>query len=161
MNKLGCSLVQFNEPYLLVNDIEYWETIYEAYKLALSNFKGKKMVNTYFGNAEPYIEKLSSLPVDIIGIDLYETSLEVLKNIAAYKEVALGIIDVRNSHVESVESIVETVQNVLKTLNGNNIHLCTNGDLEFVPESIARQKINVLCSAQRCVDSREVKICDL
>jgi 5-methyltetrahydropteroyltriglutamate--homocysteine methyltransferase len=103
-----------------------------------------------FSDAGPMLEELAGAPVQAIGIDFYATSLNALPEDYP-REVIAGVIDVRSSALESPEEIGRFVEE-LAARNPAGISLSPNGDLQFVPEPIAREKIGRLGRSQTVLE---------
>jgi 5-methyltetrahydropteroyltriglutamate--homocysteine methyltransferase len=99
-----------------------------------------------FGDASPVLEQLSEAPVSAVGVDFYLTPLDALPQDYP-KEIMAGVIDARSSRVEDPAQIGQFVEQLLQR-NSAGVSLTQNGDLQFVSEPIARQKIAVLGGAR-------------
>jgi 5-methyltetrahydropteroyltriglutamate--homocysteine methyltransferase len=99
-----------------------------------------------FGDAAPVLGELVDLPVDALGIDFYGTSLDGVPD-EFPKEIIAGVVDARSSALEDPSEIATFVQAVAERASGG-VSLAPNGDLQFVPETIARQKIACLGHAR-------------
>jgi 5-methyltetrahydropteroyltriglutamate--homocysteine methyltransferase len=92
-----------------------------------------------FGDSGDILGELLELDVEAIGVDFYATDLEALPR-PFPKTLLAGVVDARNSLLEEPEEISEFGRQLLEELEGEP-HLVPNGDLQFVPEKIARQKV--------------------
>jgi 5-methyltetrahydropteroyltriglutamate--homocysteine methyltransferase len=92
-----------------------------------------------FGDSGDILGELLELDVEAIGVDFYATDLEALPR-PFPKTLLAGVVDARNSLLEEPEEISEFGRQLLEELEGE-LHLVPNGDLQFVPEKIARQKV--------------------
>jgi 5-methyltetrahydropteroyltriglutamate--homocysteine methyltransferase len=92
-----------------------------------------------FGDSGDILGELVELDVEALGVDFYATDLEALPR-PFPKTLLAGVIDARNSLLEKPEELAEFGQELLEELEGE-LHLVPNGDLQFVPEKIARQKV--------------------
>ncbi|HZC18629.1 MAG TPA: hypothetical protein VE225_02870 [Rubrobacteraceae bacterium] len=101
-----------------------------------------------FGDAGNLLEELIELPIDAIGVDFYATSVAGLSR-PFPKTLLAGIIDARNSLLEEPRELVEFGWSLLEDMEGPELHLVPNGDLQFVPEKIAREKVLRLGAAAR------------
>jgi 5-methyltetrahydropteroyltriglutamate--homocysteine methyltransferase len=101
-----------------------------------------------FGDAGNLLGELIELPIDAIGVDFYATSVEGLPR-PFPKTLLAGIIDARNSLLEEPRELVEFGWSLLEDMEGLELHLVPNGDLQFVPEKIAREKVLRLGAAAR------------
>ena len=99
-----------------------------------------------FGDAASVLPALAEAPVSAIGVDFYSTSLDsVPENYP--KEIMAGVIDSRSSALESPAEISAFVAR-LSQRSPAGLSLSVNGDLQFVPEGIAREKIARLGRSQ-------------
>src|SRR5262245_24306953 len=99
-----------------------------------------------FADAEPFLPDLLELPVDAIGVDFYATSPDALPR-PFPKLLLAGVLDVRNSAVEDPSDIAAFAGR-LAAKEPSGIALCPNGDLQFVSEPIAREKVLRLGAAR-------------
>lgn len=99
-----------------------------------------------FGDAGPALEALAEAPVAAVGVDFYATSLDAIPK-SYPKEIMAGVVDARSSALESPEEIGRFVEQ-LAELGPAGVSLGPNGDLQFVPEPIAREKIARLGRSQ-------------
>lgn len=106
-----------------------------------------------FGNAGEMLGELVELDVEAIGVDFYATNVAVLPR-PFPKTLLAGVIDARNSLLEEPEEIAEFGRQLLDELEGE-LHLVPNGDLQFVPEKIAREKVRRLGKAARILKEEQ------
>jgi 5-methyltetrahydropteroyltriglutamate--homocysteine methyltransferase len=92
-----------------------------------------------FGNAAGVLDALADAPVTAVGIDFYATSVDAVPD-GYPKELAAGVIDVRSSALESPDELAAFAETLLER-NLPAVALTTNGDLQFVPEPVAREKV--------------------
>jgi 5-methyltetrahydropteroyltriglutamate--homocysteine methyltransferase len=105
-----------------------------------------------FGDAKSVLAQLADAPVEAIGVDFYATSLDSVPDHYP-KEIMAGVIDSRSSALESPTEIAGFVDQ-LSERKPAGLSLTVNGDLQFVPEPIAREKIARLGRSQ--TELREV-----
>ena len=103
-----------------------------------------------FGDAGEVLGELVELNVEAIGVDFYATDMDALPR-PFPKTLLAGVIDARNSLLEEPKEIAEFGQQLLEGLEGD-LHLVPNGDLQFVPEKIAREKVLRLGEAARILN---------
>jgi len=92
-----------------------------------------------FGDVSPVLAALAEAPVAAIGVDFYSTSLDAVPQ-AYPKEILAGVVDARSSALESTEEIARFAEE-LACRSPMGVSLTPNGDLQFVPEPIAREKL--------------------
>ena len=125
-----------------------------ALRKTVDGIPAKFSVQTPFGDATTILPDLLKLPVDTIGIDLFETDYSKFR-IETTKKLALGIIDGRESNAENPEWIAETTTRVSKHIVGGDVVLVPNSDLKFVPRKVADVKARALTDATRLFQERQ------
>lgn len=100
-----------------------------------------------FGDARRVLKDgAAELPVDGLGIDFYATHLEDLP--AGFDKLLLaGVVDARSSITEEPREIASFVER-LRERGVERIALVPNGDLQYVSEPIAREKLARLGKAK-------------
>jgi 5-methyltetrahydropteroyltriglutamate--homocysteine methyltransferase len=102
-----------------------------------------------FGDAGDVLGELMELDVDAIGVDFYATDVAALPR-PFPKTLLAGVVDARNSLLEEPEELAEFGRGLIDDMDeGTELHLVPNGDLQFVPEKIAREKVLRLGGAAR------------
>jgi 5-methyltetrahydropteroyltriglutamate--homocysteine methyltransferase len=99
-----------------------------------------------FGDAGAVLEDLAEAPLQAIGVDFYATSLDAVPE-GFPKEIMAGVIDSRSSALEDPAQLEAFAERLLERKPAR-LSLSVNGDLQFVPEPIAREKIARLGRAQ-------------
>ncbi|HUK93501.1 MAG TPA: hypothetical protein VLU96_00445 [Gaiellaceae bacterium] len=93
-----------------------------------------------FSDAGPLLEQgAADLPVDGLGIDFYATHLDAVPE-GFDKLLLAGVVDVRSSVAEEPEEIARFAAR-LGDRGVERIALVPNGDLQYVAEPIAREKL--------------------
>ncbi len=106
-------------------------------------------LHTYFGDAGPILPFLMSLPVDCIGIDGTETSLaDLVKQDYSGKELALGLLDARNTSLENTEEIVRQIKTVADKINPVKLWLTPNTGTEYRGFNNGIQKVKLLAEVR-------------
>jgi 5-methyltetrahydropteroyltriglutamate--homocysteine methyltransferase len=148
---LGYGQFQFNEPCIASPNRtkSQLETVKQAYQTCA---QGKGILQTYFGDVSPVIDILLDLPIEAIGIDFYSTTFETLRGHDFNKTLGCGIIDGRNSLLESPDQLKAIISNVRDQLQPRDVYLTTNCDLEFLPQSVAEKKIRLLGETRRLLN---------
>jgi len=131
----GAALIVLSEPFLARDEgvgelIRALAELPESVPLALQ---------LPFGDVSPVLAALAEAPVAAIGVDFYSTSLDAVPQ-AYPKEILAGVVDARSSALESTEEIARFAEE-LAGRSPMGVSLTPNGDLQFVPEPIAREKL--------------------
>lgn len=106
-----------------------------------------------FGDAGEVLGELMGLDVEAIGVDFYATDAASLPR-PFPKTLLAGVIDARNSLLEDPEEIAKFGRQLLEELEGE-LHLVPNGDFQFVPEKIAREKVLRLGAAAQILKEEQ------
>lgn len=150
LRELGCAHVQFSEPSLLEHppSQDILETVRQAYE-TLRGADGMEIsLQLYFASVQPQLGEILNFPVDILGLDLYEEDLGRLVDVDFDKILACGCIDARNSLLETPGEIASLVEGARESLSPPGTILCPNADLEFLPRSVAADKVRALGEAR-------------
>jgi len=101
-----------------------------------------------FCDARRLLEQgLGELPVDAIGIDFYGTHLaDVPKGFD--KLLLAGVVDARSSALEDPRELASFAARLRNEREIEQVALVPNGDLQFVSEPIAREKVLRLGAAK-------------
>jgi 5-methyltetrahydropteroyltriglutamate--homocysteine methyltransferase len=95
---------------------------------------------TFCDARKPLEQGLAELPVDAIGIDFYATHLsDVPKGFD--KLLLAGVVDARSSTIEDARELALFAERLRNEQEIEQIALVPNGDLQFVSERIAREKL--------------------
>jgi 5-methyltetrahydropteroyltriglutamate--homocysteine methyltransferase len=100
-----------------------------------------------FGNAQPLFEQgLADLAVDAIGVDFYATKANAVPK--GFDKVLLaGVLDARSSVLEEPAEIAAFVPQ-LRERGVEELALVPNGDLQYVSEPVASEKLARLGQAK-------------
>jgi 5-methyltetrahydropteroyltriglutamate--homocysteine methyltransferase len=142
----GCAMVVLQETALFGGGMDIYP-LSDALE-ALQSPLPVALQLPFGGPGEALLGELVELDVEAIGVDFYATDLEALPR-PFPKTLLAGVVDARNSLLEEPEQLVEFGRELLEELDARELHLVPNGDLQFVPEKIARQKVLRLGEAAR------------
>jgi 5-methyltetrahydropteroyltriglutamate--homocysteine methyltransferase len=93
-----------------------------------------------FGDAGPLFEQgLAELPVDAVGVDFYATGVNAIPE-GFGKTLLAGVLDARSSVPEDPGEIAAFVGQ-LRERGVEEIALVPNGDLQYVSQPVAREKV--------------------
>jgi len=156
--RLGFKCVQLSDPALVYKPIatsmrsDELSLIREALKVAVKGIPIKMCLQTFFGDFSQILPEALDFPVDHLGIDLYETNFEKLKEYSFEKGVALGLVDSRSSLVENEDELVTVAKEIMGSIDSSKVcevFICPNCDLEFLPWEKAEEKMKVISSAAK------------
>jgi 5-methyltetrahydropteroyltriglutamate--homocysteine methyltransferase len=138
-------LVVLSEPYLAREEGASPADLAEALSLLAGGPKLALWLT--FGNGSRVLrEGVTELPVDAIGVDFYATPATNIPD-GFDKLLLAGVLDARNSTLEDPREIASFAAS-LRERGVEEIALVPNGDLQYVSEAIARQKLARLGAAK-------------
>jgi 5-methyltetrahydropteroyltriglutamate--homocysteine methyltransferase len=146
----GAVLIQVDEPYLLRHP-EDTDLVREGLaRLAAVRGHAHLALYTYFGDALPLWDALMSMPVDVVGLDLtYGPGLaERIASAGASRALCLGLIDGRNTKLETRDSLFRILDKALPGLKGP-VGLGPSCGLELLPRDRARAKLENMVALAR------------
>ncbi|MCS7124082.1 MAG: hypothetical protein NZ932_01510 [Candidatus Bathyarchaeota archaeon] len=152
--EVGFKYVQLSDPALVYTPFkenvpkDTLSDIKESLKIAFKNVKLRTCLQTFFGDFSKILPEALDFPVSDLGIDLYETNLEELKEYSFdNKGVALGVVDARSSLLENERELLNVSKSLIEAIYPSKIgdvFICPNCDLEFLPWERAEQKLRVI-----------------
>jgi methionine synthase II (cobalamin-independent) len=149
----GCALVVLSEPFL-AREGEAGDAVAALTELPDSVPLALQLV---FGDASRLLDELAEAPIAAVGVDFYLTPADALPEDYP-KEVLAGVVDSRSSALEDPDVIARFVEELVPRRPAG-ISLVPNGDLQFVSEKIAREKLVRLGRARQTVgEAREVPV---
>jgi 5-methyltetrahydropteroyltriglutamate--homocysteine methyltransferase len=148
--RAGATLIQLDEPALLQHP-EDLGCVRECFAtLAAARGDARLACYTYFGDALPLYDDLQALPVEVVGLDL-SYSPRLAARVAAAgsdRQLGLGLIDGRNTRLETAEAVYPVLDQVLPRL-GDAVYVGPSCGLEFLPRDRARAKLERLARLTR------------
>lgn len=159
--RAGATLIQFDEPALLnfKKDFPLFRKIWN--KMAASFPDGVDIILFLnYGNLKGIYPAILELPFRTLGFD-YATQREnrkVLKSASATKKLLAGIVDARNTKMETAEEIEERLEELLQGVSAEELSVTTNYGLEFLPRENARKKLAHLAKGVRAYREAKVKV---
>jgi 5-methyltetrahydropteroyltriglutamate--homocysteine methyltransferase len=142
LDALDAELVVLSEPFLAREGASGLGELREALD-ALAGGPPLALQITFGDAGELLRNGLAELPVEGIGVDFYAThTADVPQGLD--KLLLAGVVDARSSALEDPQEIAEFVER----LGVARVALVPNGDLQYVSEPIARQKLARLGAAR-------------
>ncbi|MEM3597025.1 MAG: hypothetical protein QXJ53_02705 [Candidatus Bathyarchaeia archaeon] len=155
----GFKYIQLSDPALVYNPLkepiskDILVDVSNALELAVKGVTARVCLQTFFGDFTQILPEALDFPVDDLGIDMYEVSLEKLKEYPFIdKGVALGIIDARSSLVEDERELAMVARELIEAIYPSKVRdvfICPNCDLEFLPWERAEEKMRVMANVAK------------
>lgn len=146
LSRAGAQLIQIDEPAIVRHPEDL--NVLEAALAVVGRERGaaRLLLHLSFGDVAPLYRDLQALPVDALGLDFtYSPKLPALiADLGSVKPLALGLIDARNTKLETKESVFPVLDAVLPALKTGPTYLTPSCGLEFLPRARARLKLETL-----------------
>jgi 5-methyltetrahydropteroyltriglutamate--homocysteine methyltransferase len=145
----GATLVDVEDPGL-VFDPQHIELAREAYR-RIAAAGVPIALQAYFFPADRILETLASFPLAQIGVDVRSRDTTVLRRLDVFKgkTVVLGIIDARNTRLETASELGKLAEEALKLVPSDDLWLAPTTGLEYLPHDVASKKLTALAEAAR------------
>ena len=142
LSEAGASVVQFDEPSILRNKDDF-ALFQEAMSTLVDGVSSRTALYTYFGDVSGIAGDFLSLPFDVIGLDFVTGAgnFDLLKGFPDDKVLGLGIIDARNTKLETVDEIVGQVRRATSSVSIDRVHVSPSCGLEYLPRTTAYDKL--------------------
>jgi 5-methyltetrahydropteroyltriglutamate--homocysteine methyltransferase len=146
LDSLDADLVVLSEPFL--GRVEEASPDVLAGPLEKLGGGPRLALQVTFCDARPLLEQgLGELPVHAIGIDFYATHVsDVPKGLD--KLLLAGVVDARSSSLEDPRELADFAARLQAEREVEQVALVPNGDLQFVSERIAHEKLQRLGKAK-------------
>lgn len=151
LSRYGADIIQVDEPGVIKYHKDY--DVFREAMIVLNGAKGssKLALYTYFGDVAPLYNKFQELPVEILGLDFtYSRDLvELILKEGSEKPLGLGLIDGRNTKLESRRRIINILNKVLPRIKGGISYLNPSCGLEYLPRNKAFEKLKSMSQIRR------------
>jgi 5-methyltetrahydropteroyltriglutamate--homocysteine methyltransferase len=148
----GATVIQFDEPALARVPGQQAgdpEIIAEVAPMLVEGIEATTVLQTYFGDVADHGPDFFSLPFDAFGLDFVSgpANLEAIHEFPSDKVLSAGIVDARNTRLEQVESVIESIGVLTDAAGIDRLWVTPSSGLEFLPRESARQKCRLLADA--------------
>ena len=150
LQEAGATLIQFNEPAILQHKEDFSQFATVCRRL-VEGLTVETALYLYFGDVEGIYPQVLDLPFDLIGLDFVMGAKNeaLLKSAPFTKKLGLGIVDARNTKLESADEIVERIRTLAAGVAPDRVHVSPNTGLEFLPREVAQEKLRRLAAGVR------------
>ena len=154
LQEAGAPVIQFDEPAILKYKDDF-PIFQESCRVLTRGLSVKTALCTYFRDVSGLVPQLYQLPFEVFGLDFAwgPGNYELLDGFPQEKELAMGLLDGRNTRLEPVDEIVAAVRRVSARVPLDRLHLSTSCGLEFLPRQNARQKLARLVEGAKVAEA--------
>jgi 5-methyltetrahydropteroyltriglutamate--homocysteine methyltransferase len=142
LQKAGASVIQFDEPAILKHP-EDMDLFVQAMEGVTRGLTATTAVYTYFQDVSGIQSRLFQIPVNIIGLDFVvgTANFDLIKGFPTDKMLGCGIVDARNTRLETVEEIVSGIERVSQEVSLDRLYVNPSCGLDYLPRTSARAKL--------------------
>ncbi len=141
----GAKFLQFDEPSLPLYP-EDFKLAAKAIEICTTPLAHSTIyVYTYFSSLSKTFDDLQNLPIHGLGVDLVSSAenIQLLRDKRSAKDLALGLVDARNTKMENEEDLRNLLESFEKNLDRIQF-LNPSCGLEFLPYNSAVKKLNLI-----------------
>ncbi len=149
----GAPIIQVNDPVIVFNKDDI-DLFCRALARMLDGVQAETAVYMWFGSADGILPTLLDLPVDTIGLDFVSgrDNWEALKKVRFDKKLGAGIVNGRNTRIESLEQIEESIRRLSESIPPEKIYVNPSCGLEYLPREVAFEKLKVMVQGARLAE---------
>jgi 5-methyltetrahydropteroyltriglutamate--homocysteine methyltransferase len=142
LERAGAPVIQVNEPAILQQK-EDFPLLRQALEAMMDGVRTEAHLYTWFGDIDGVYPQILELPFAAIGLDFAKgpANWDVIARQPFTKKLGLGIVDARNTRLESVEEIVGAVRRASAIVSPDMIYVNPSCGLEYVPREVAQAKL--------------------
>jgi 5-methyltetrahydropteroyltriglutamate--homocysteine methyltransferase len=145
LQKLGAQWVQIDEPILALDLTADWSAaflpVYRTLRAASPTLK--LILATYFGELRSNLALATSLPVDVLHIDVTRASAEfakIVEQLPSSMSLSLGLVDGRNIWRNDFELSLDRIAQAKQVLGNERILLAPSCSLLHAPVTLRKEK---------------------
>ena len=163
LQKAGADVIQLDEPWVRNNPDMAKRYAVKAINRALQGVTVPTVIHLCFGyaavvpgSAKPagysFLAELADTTAQQISIEAAQPKLDlgVLKDLSS-KTIRLGVLDLADPEIESVDTVAERIRNGLKHVDAERLVPAPDCGMKYMPRHIAFGKLRALCDAAALV----------
>lgn len=147
----GCKLIQVNDPVIVFNKGDYG-IFSAAITRLLDGVSGAETgLYTWFSDCAGILDKMQSLPVDVIGLDLVagKANWDALRSVNFEKKLGAGVVDARNTRMETPQQVAEAVKRLEGIVPEDRLYVNPSCGLDYLPRETAFEKLKIMVEGAR------------
>jgi 5-methyltetrahydropteroyltriglutamate--homocysteine methyltransferase len=151
LEKAGARYIQVDEPAASTRP-EEMELVAQGLAVVTEGLKAKTITHMCYGDFAKVFDQIARLPVDQLDIETANSDYDLLELFRRHrfdKEVALGVLDVHDHRVETVEEVKEGIRKGLEVLPPERLYIDPDCGLKTRTWEEAAAKLRVMVQAVR------------
>ena len=125
-----------------------------AWHFCYGNAWGNRLAGLFPVGYEAVLPYLYDAPIDQFVLDFANrgmVDIAALKSLPPDKEVAVGVVDIRTSMVETPEEIAERIRKVIAVVPPEQVYLTTDCGMKPLSRMVAKMKLQALAQGAQIV----------
>jgi 5-methyltetrahydropteroyltriglutamate--homocysteine methyltransferase len=153
LGQAGAPIIQINDPVIVFHK-EDMDLFSKALSRLLDGVEAETAVYTWFGSVDGILPRLLDLPTDTLGLDFVSgrDNWEAIKTVDFTKKLGAGIVDGRNTRIESLEQIEESIRRLGEVVSPDRLYVNPSCGLEYLPRETAYEKLKRMVEGVRRAD---------
>jgi 5-methyltetrahydropteroyltriglutamate--homocysteine methyltransferase len=163
LQRAGADVIQLDEPWVRNNPDLARRYAVKAINRALEGITVPTVVHLCFGYAAvvpgstkpagySFLAELADTRAEQISIEAAQPKLDlgVLKDLSS-KKIMLGVLDLGNPEIESVDVVADRIRNGLKHVAADRLVVAPDCGMKYMPRQTAFGKLKAMCDAAAAV----------
>ena len=125
-----------------------------AWHFCFGNAWGNALSGIFPTGYETVLPYFYDVPIDQFVLDFANREMvdvDILKSLPEDKEVAIGVLDIRTTQIESPEQVAERIRKVIAVVPPERVYLTTDCGMKPLPRLVAKMKLKALVDGANIV----------
>jgi 5-methyltetrahydropteroyltriglutamate--homocysteine methyltransferase len=125
-----------------------------AWHFCFGNAWGNALSGIFPTGYKTVLPYFYDVPIDQFVLDFANREMvdvDILKSLPEDKEVAIGVLDIRTTQIESPEQVADRIRKVIAVVPPERVYLTTDCGMKPLPRIVARMKLKALAEGAQIV----------
>ena len=125
-----------------------------AWHFCFGNAWGNALSGIFPTGYKTVLPYFYDVPIDQFVLDFANREMvdvDILKQLPQDKEVAIGVLDIRTTQIESAEQVAERIRKVIAVVPPERVYLTTDCGMKPLPRIVAKMKLKALADGAAIV----------
>jgi 5-methyltetrahydropteroyltriglutamate--homocysteine methyltransferase len=125
-----------------------------AWHFCFGNAWGNALSGIFPTGYKTVLPYFYDVPIDQFVLDFANREMvdvDILKELPEDKEVAIGVLDIRTTQIESPEQVAERIRKVIAVVPPERVYLTTDCGMKPLPRIVAKMKLQALADGAAIV----------
>jgi 5-methyltetrahydropteroyltriglutamate--homocysteine methyltransferase len=125
-----------------------------AWHFCFGNAWGNALSGIFPTGYKTVLPYFYDVPIDQLVLDFANRGMvdvDILKQLPQDKEVAIGVLDIRTTQIESAEQVAERIRKVIAVVPPERVYLTTDCGMKPLPRIVAKMKLKALADGAAIV----------